>query len=132
MQSSSRFFSLGWAGRIAALAGALVLLVVGLPRVATAENPELAGEWVLVPEKSKNLGALETVRQWISFDGNNMTIARKAEYIEQPDNVYEYVYIIDGEPHMMKDTSGAGGESGERETTVDWNCLLYTSDAADE
>lgn len=92
-----------------------------LPTSVAAENPNFAGEWVLVPEKSKNLGALTGAKQTLKLDGDQFTIARTVEFVEQEKPLeYEYVYTVDGEQHMVKDPTGLAGEAGERETTAGW------------
>ncbi len=100
-----------------------VAAMLWLPVSVAAENPSFTGEWVLVPDKSKNLGALTGSTQWLKLDGSNLTIARKVDFVEQEKPMeYEYVYVIDGEAHIVKDPTGLSGPegNGQRETTVEW------------
>ncbi len=97
--------------------------ILWLPVSVAAENPSFTGEWVLVPEKSKNLGALTGSTQWLKFDAGSLTIARKVDFVEQEKPMeYEYVYVVDGEEHLVKDPTGLSGPEGkgQRQTKAEW------------
>ena len=112
------------------LLGALVLLVI--PALVAAQQPDLSGTWVLNQEKSTvpdtggrgfGGGASQMV---IKMDGENIVITSTTQG-RQGSQERTQTYTPDGEKHTMEATGGRGGTSEVMAEWKDAKLVISTS-----
>jgi hypothetical protein len=78
-------------------------------------NPEFAGEWVLDPQRSSDLGRLKAANRTVVLEGKNLRINSTADWGQGDPESFEYTYITDGVEHHV-----VGPPRWKRDVTAVW------------